>query len=208
MLLKLDKINFDNIKYIQSKKPSFFFIKHQTNERFIFQTPKLHHKYPVRELKGHTTFAEMDIPLDNPILYNFFEGLENKIITNIHENVNNWFGAQLTEVKFKTIIRTDEERPYFRIKLVNNEHYRTKIYQDGLAEETTLSHLELHNTYESYIRLILEIYGLCILDNQISIIIIPHKISVMQIMKDIEFSNELSEEKIDCDELLNSHKKN
>ncbi len=211
MALKINDIDIDNMQYIKTKTTDdsykLYRIKYN-KEDFVFQTNKIENNSKIREIKGTTTFAELEINLnEKDELYKFLSLLENYIIDSIKENSDEWFTLRGDEqIKFKSILRKSNKDNIFKIKLVNNDSYTTRLYRkenDINMKEFTLSELLEFSSKDKHVRFVLEIYGLCIRNNHVSLIIFPHKLLFSNDIKKAKpcYDFDLSEENVASENL-------
>lgn len=188
MTLTIPDVFFENIIYVNTtvskNKPNdhFYLIKYTDKDSdFVIQSPFIEHIYEPSHLDGRHVIGNLEINLKNEKMYNFLKELEEKIMCDIKTDKYGWFNDRYTDINFKTLIRKRDDENYFKVRLIKNEKFETQIYDFTTMNVLEFSDLFLENNVVKHIQLLIEIYGIYISENEVSIILRPHKILVKKI---------------------------
>ncbi len=179
MVLKIKDINLNKLQFIfakTNKNYNIYKIEYMDTE-LVFQTEKMKYSNDVRPTENTSAYADLYVYLTEQNELNlFFYALEDKIIDMANEHPE-WFNDN-DNLNFKSIIRKNQTTEYIKLKLVKNETYETKIYRkkNSSIVEYPFSEFVKNKYNDKYVRLVLEVFGICIQDNHLSLIVILHKI--------------------------------
>lgn len=171
---------FNNIRYIQTRLPNnrgYKFIrikikKDNNLEDLLIETKKIEHHIPINLINNqHIVNGELEIKLDND-LSSFFAELDKRIAKDVSYYISEWCPVDKNDkFNYKALVRKLNDESYLKLKLTKKE---TKIYNE-FDKEIDICILK---EVPKFIQLKMEIYGICIHEKTISLIVKIHKISV------------------------------
>lgn len=180
---KIENINLNNIRYTNvksGKNKTIVYIKYNDNDKMnnlVFQTPTF---ININNFINKNKVYEIDVPLHGKskekidIFINFLNKLDNKILNDAKKN-NNWFDNFLKDnktTKYQKIIRKSENNQFkngmIRIKLLQSTDFES-IIQVNNKNNICMDDIPK----DSWIKMILEVYGIWITEQGLGLFIRP-----------------------------------
>ena len=167
----IDEIDFNNIIFTQINNNKLILIKYNDNykiKNFVFQIPTLVNNHININNKFEINLECYNSNKINKLL-NFFNNLDNKIISESKNNIN-WFNhlVDKTNIKYQRIINDTENctNGCINFNLINNKDFKTKILLNDYEYNKILPE-------NGSCKIILECYGLYISDLEFKLILRP-----------------------------------
>jgi hypothetical protein len=168
---RIHQIDFNNLIYTKIKtteSKKIIFIKYQDNKKqcpLVIQLPSL---LNINEASKVTTdYHELEIPLLTQesdkalLLFNFFEDLDKKMMTDAKINSHMWFDTltKKNSVKYKKIVRESDvfTNGVIKIKIIKNNDFETMLQIDN---KTRINVNKIPNNY--WCKMLIEVYALVI----------------------------------------------
>jgi len=168
---RIHQIDFNNLVYTKIKNndaKKIIFIKYQDNKKqtpFVIQLPSL---LNINETSKVTNdYHELEIPLITQesdkaeLLFNFFEELDRKIMSDAKINSHMWFDTFLKKdsIKYKKIVKESDVFPngIIKIKIIKNNDFETMLQIDN---KNRISINKIPINY--WCKMLIEVYALVI----------------------------------------------
>jgi len=158
--IDLNKINLSPMQNLNTKKIIKLLYE---NNRFLIQTPEL---FFINNIITKNNITEFLVPLScifsdkNPLLVNFFKQIDQYLIKSGQLNIKKWFNENDSNIKYKSIIRTNTENCLYKngaikIKFNNNNKNLKILYNNNIINNNNIkSGLPL----KSKVKLVFELY--------------------------------------------------
>lgn len=154
----LNKMVYSSVRGNDKKK--FVMIGYKQDKKvlpFVIQTPNLYCGNDLEKTGDVKTPYQLDVSVKGD-MYNFLNNLNKKVISDVHDNRENWFGGS-KELKYKSLIRKDD---VFRLKFSKNKNFETRVFGE---EKEVINPMECLKADTCNFKVIIEITALWITDN-------------------------------------------
>ena len=171
---KISSINLENIVYKKTKiikNKKIIFIKYNDNNKlnnFVVQIPKTNNNIVLQH-------NEIEIPINNSDLLDFFNKLDNHIISSAKES-DIWFEHldDKSSIEYQRILyNNDTNGKSIKLHLFNTVDFKTNLELDN----NTIDAFTDLNTSDTNNRIILEVYAIWIKSNSFGLLLRPVNIS-------------------------------
>jgi hypothetical protein len=168
---RIHQIDFNNLIYTKIKNTDtkkIIFIKYKDNNKqnpLVIQLPSL---LNINESsKVSNDYHELEIPLITQesdkalLLFNFFEDLDQKMMTDAKINSHMWFDTLIKKdsIKYKKIVKESDVFPNgaIKIKIIKNNDFETMLQIDN---KTKINVNKIPHNY--WCKMLIEVYALVI----------------------------------------------